>query len=133
MGALDTNVLVRWLVVDDAGQAEAVASMFDEYLRDRARLFVPVTVVLELEWVLRACYGFDKASVLAALDALLGVEEIEFQHESAVEVALWHYRPGGAPDFADCVHLALVSESARGPLLSFDRRTAKLDGVRRPS
>ncbi len=133
MAALDTNVLVRWLVVDDAGQAETVASMFDQYSRDRARLFVPVTVVLELEWVLRACYGFDKASVLAALDALLGVEEIEFQHESAVEVALWHYRPGGAPDFADCVHLALVSESARGPLLSFDRRTAKLDGVRRPS
>lgn len=133
MAALDTNVLVRWLVVDDVGQAESVAVLFEQYLREKARLFVPVTVVLELEWVLRACYGFDKESVLAALDALLGVEELEFQQESAVEVALWHYRPGGAPDFADCVHLALVGESGHGPLLSFDRKAAKLDGVHRLS
>lgn len=131
MPALDTNVLVRWLVQDDEQQTEQVAVLFQQTLRQSDRLFVPVTVALELEWVLRSRYRFAKDAVILALDSLLGAMELDFQHEPAVEWALWHYRRPGAPDFADCVHTALAEHTGHGPLLTLDRRAAKLDGARR--
>jgi len=129
MPALDTNILVRWLVADEAVQTAAVAAFLAD-ARQRGELFyVPLTVVLELEWVLRSRYGFEKPSVMAALDGLLSAQDLELQQESAVELALWHYRPAGAPDFADALHVALASQAQRGPLVTLDRRAARLDGA----
>ncbi len=62
MAALDTNVLVRFLVQDDAAQGEAAARLIRNGIRAGTPLFVPVTVRLELEWVLRSAFGFDKAA-----------------------------------------------------------------------
>ena len=129
MAALDTNVLVRWLTDDDAKQSVIVARLFELAIEKDERLFVPATVILETEWVLRSCYRFDKPLVIAALDALLGVIELEFQTESALEQALWLFKQAGAPDFADCLHVALVSQAGQGPLLTFDERAGKLDGA----
>ena len=129
MAALDTNVLVRWLTDDDAKQSDVVASLLESAAKNDARLFVPVTVILETEWVLRSRYRFDKPSVTAALDALLGVAELEFQTEPALEQALWLFKQTGSPDFADCLHVALVSQAGQGPLLTFDERASKLEGA----
>ena len=129
MAALDTNVLVRWLTDDDAKQSVIVARLFELAIEKEERLFVPATVILETEWVLRSRYRFDKPLVTAALDALLGVTELEFQTEPALEQALWLFKQAGAPDFADCLHVALVSQAGQGPLLTFDERAGKLDGA----
>lgn len=129
MAALDTNVLVRWLTGDDARQSTRVALLLEEKAKNDERLFVPVTVMLELEWVLRARYRFDKAAITSALDSLLSVTELAFQTEPALEQALWLYKQAGAPDFADCLHVALVSQSGQGPLLTFDERASKLEGA----
>jgi predicted nucleic acid-binding protein len=59
----------------------------------------------------------------------MGVAELEFQSEPALEQALWQFKQTGAPDFADCLHVALVSQAGQGPLLTFDERAGKLDGV----
>jgi len=129
MAALETNVLVRWLTDDDAGQSTRVASLLKDKANNGERLFIPVTVMLELEWVLRSRYRFDKAVITSALDALLSVTELEFQTEPALEQALWLFKQAGAPDFADCLHVALVSQSGQGPLLTFDERASKLVGA----
>lgn len=129
MAALDTNVLVRWLTDDDSKQSVIVARLFELAIEKDERLFVPATVILETEWVLRSRYRFDKPLVTAALDALLGVTELEFQTEPALEQALWLFKQAGAPDFADCLHVALVSQAGQGPLLTFDERAGKLDGA----
>jgi len=129
MAALETNVLVRWLTDDDAGQSTRVASLLKDKANNGERLFIPVTVMLELEWVLRSRYRFDKAAITSALDALLSVTELEFQTEPALEQALWLFKQAGAPDFADCLHVALVSQSGQGPLLTFDERASKLVGA----
>ena len=129
MAALETNVLVRWLTDDDAGQSTRVASLLKDKANNGERLFIPVTVMLELEWVLRSRYRFDKAAITSALDALLSVTELEFQTEPALEQALWLFKQAGAPDFADCLHVALVSKSGQGPLLTFDERASKLVGA----
>ncbi|MFT5934302.1 MAG: putative nucleic-acid-binding protein [Hydrogenophaga sp.] len=49
MAALDTNVLVRWLTNDDAQQSQAAERLLTQTSTSGERLFVPVTVVLELE------------------------------------------------------------------------------------
>jgi len=126
MAALDTNILVRWLTDDDAGQSTRVASLLKDKANNGERLFIPVTVMMELEWVLRSRYRFDKAAITSALDALLSVTELEFQTEPALEQAIWLFKQAGAPDFADCLHVALVSQSGQGPLLTFDERAELL-------
>lgn len=129
MAAVDTNVLVRWLVDDDATQCAIVDALLASTADKEERLFVTLTVVLETEWVLRSRYHFDKSAVTVALDALLGVEELEFQQESAVEQALWRFKQRATADFADCLHLALVADADRLPFMTFDERASRLGGA----
>lgn len=128
MPALDTNVLVRWLVQDDEAQAERVEALFRTSIANRRALFVPCTVILELEWVLRSRYGYPKAAVVRGLDSLLEAKDLEIQSEAAIERALYLYRQSSA-DFADCVHLGLSAATERLPLLTFDERASRLSGA----
>lgn len=129
MAALDTNILVRWLTNDDVAQSAIVERVLDDAIGNEDRLFVTVTVMLELEWVLRSKYRYDKPQVMAALNALLDVTELEFQTEPALEQALWLFKQTGSRDFADCLHIALVSQAGKGPLLTFDERASKVEGA----
>src|SRR5271165_3450212 len=56
MLAIDTNLVVRYLVGDDPGQAARARSLIDNN-----DVFVCTTVLLETEWVLRSVYGFSAA------------------------------------------------------------------------
>jgi predicted nucleic-acid-binding protein len=128
MPGLDTNVLVRWLVEDDDDQTARVQTLFESSRASQATLFVPSTVMLELEWVLRSRYRFDKAAVLQAVN-LLETQELEFQAEAALEGALHLYRQGGAAEFADCLHAGLCGAADRTPLLTFDEKASRLPDV----
>ena len=129
MAALDTNVLVRFLVQDDARQGAAATRLIRNGIKAGGALYIPVTVVLELEWVLRSSFTFDKASVLQTMFGLLGSFELAFESEGAVEAALGNYADGKA-DFADCLHAALAMMAQEQPLWTFDRAAAKIDGAR---
>jgi predicted nucleic-acid-binding protein len=125
MAGLDTNVLVRWTVGDDAKQRQLVRGLLERALAAAEPLFVPNTVLLELEWVIRSRYGYEKASVVALFTALLEAEELSFQDEEALEQALHLYRQG-ASDFADCLHAGHCASAEQLPMLTFDREAAKL-------
>lgn len=129
MAALDTNVLVRWLVNDDVQQAAIVSELLAASASRNERWFVAVTVLLELEWVLRSRYRFGKGAITAAFDAMLSVAELEFQHEAAVEQALWAFKRAPSSDFADCLHVALVVQTGKRPLMTFDKRASSLIGA----
>lgn len=129
MPSLDTNVLVRYLVQDDAAQLAAARTLIRRCVSEGLVLFVPVTVTLELEWVLRSRFGFGKAETIAALADLFSAAELTFQSENPLEVALHLYRTGSA-DFADCLHVALAAEALEAPLWTFDKAAAKLGGAR---
>ena len=129
MAALDTNVLVRFLVRDDTAQLATAKALISRYVSKGEALFVPVTVALELEWVLRSTFGFAKADVMQTLSQLLGTSEMRFESESALELALVHYGRSSA-DFSDCLHVALATLANEQPLWTFDRAAAKLEGAR---
>jgi predicted nucleic-acid-binding protein len=129
MPALDTNVLVRYVVRDDSGQFAAAGSLIGRCVAESQSLFVPVTVTLEHEWVLRASYGFAKEDVLQVLSSLFSAAELTFESERALEVALHLYREGSA-DFADCLHVALATEAGEQPLWTFDKAASRINGAR---
>ena len=128
MPALDTNVLVRYVVEDDAVQLAAAKRLVNRCVAAGVTLFIPVTVVLELEWVLRSNFGFAKDEVMLALSNLFSAAELTFESERALEVALQLFRESSV-DFADCVHIALCAQAGEQPLWTFDKGAAKLSGA----
>ena len=127
MAALDTNVLVRYLVSDDKKQFK-VAKEFIEGSASDGNLFVPISVVIELEWVLRSLYDLDKDSMLELFSRLLESSELKFQEEPSLEIALSLYSENNT-DFADCLHAASAFTYGYTPLMSFDRNASRLDEV----
>ena len=102
MRALDTNVLVRALVQDDPAQARrAQACLSDQ------PVYVPVTVILELEWVLRSRYGYAPRAIADALEKLAILENAIVGDQAAVMTAARKMRQGW--DFADALHHALAA------------------------
>jgi predicted nucleic-acid-binding protein len=128
MPALDTNVLVRYIVRDDSAQLAAARRLIETCVTKGQTLFVPVTVSLELEWVLRASFEYGKDEVIHVLASLFSAAELSFESERALEVALQLYREGSA-DFADCLHVALAAQAGEAPLSTFDKRAAKVKGA----
>jgi predicted nucleic-acid-binding protein len=120
---------VRLLVGDDRRQAAQAETLARESAETNEPLFVPLTVMLELEWVLRSRYRFSKDAVLSALVNLLETREIEFQDEASVERALFFYRSKRA-DFAECLHLGCAVTHGRLPFVTFDRQAAGLEGAK---
>jgi len=129
MAALDTNILVRFLVRDEAAQLAAARKLIRRCMSQGQTLFVPVTVSLELEWVLRSNFGFDKDAVVRTLSQLLSSAELSFESEGALEIALLRYQEGAA-DYSDCMHVALAAQAGEQPLWTFDKAAARLDGAR---
>jgi len=129
MAALDTNVLVRYLVRDDAAQLAAARRVIRSCIDTGEVLFVPVSVSLELEWVLRSGFGIGKDDVIRTLSQLLSSAELSFESEGALELALLLYRKGAA-DYSDCVHVALAAQAGEQPLWTFDKAASRVDGAR---
>lgn len=129
VGSVDTNVLVRHLVKDDERQSAIVAKVFEGICQRAECLLVPISVMLEFEWVLRSRYRFPKAEVIRAMSALLETWELVFESEWALEQALAHYEEGGA-DFAEYLHLALARKQQALPFLTFDVKASKASGAR---
>jgi predicted nucleic-acid-binding protein len=129
MAALDTNVLIRFLVQDDAAQLAAARKLIRKCLNEGEPLFVPVTVSLELEWVLRSNFKFEKQAVVQTLSDLLSSTDMSFESEGALEVALVQYSQTSA-EYSDCLHAALAAAANSGPLWTFDKAAAKVDGAR---
>ncbi len=129
MAALDTNVLIRYLVQDDDRQLALAKKLIKDVMRAGETLYVPVTVMLELEWVLRTSFSFPKELVTATLSNLLASAELSFESEAAVEIALALYKKSPS-DFSDCAHIALAHVAGESPLWTFDRAASKLDGAR---
>ncbi len=131
MTSLHTNVLVRYLVKDDARQ-HAVAVKVIESESHSADFFIPITVALELEWVLRSRYGVDKLGIIDTYTRLLETGGIQFQDESSIERALSLFSEYSA-DFADCLHIAISMSNDVTPFVTFDKKAAKIPHSTLPS
>jgi predicted nucleic-acid-binding protein len=114
--AVDTNLLVRALVRDDAAQSAAA-----EAVLANEPVFIPVTVMLELEWVLRSRYGFEPDKLSQAFTLLCALPNVTVGEAAAVRQAAARLAKGW--DFADALHHALSEGCV--DFLSFDDHLVK--------
>ena len=113
MRAVDTNILARFYLRDDAVQGRIAARVLAA-----GDVFIPKTVVLELEWVLQYVAEQSERKVIECLAHLIALPGITVEDRDEIEAALSHCRNG--IDFADALHLA--ASSACSELLTFDDR-----------
>jgi len=116
MLAVDTNVVLRYLVEDDDAQSARA-----RVIVEGDPVFVAPTVVLECEWVLRSLYGFQRIHVANALEAFCAVPNVTVGEAEAVSRALRLARRG--MDFADALHLASAAHCAA--FVTFDKRLVR--------
>jgi predicted nucleic-acid-binding protein len=127
MLGLDTNVLVRLLTGDDPAQSDRARRLIERRAAAGEPVFVSLLVLLEAAWVLRSRYGFDKAQVSRAIEALLESAEITIEDESVVEEAL-HRWENSVADFADCLIAACYSDRGCRATVTFDAKAVLLAG-----
>ena len=84
MKALDTNVLVRFLVRDDERQAETIYRVFKKAESDREVFFVPLLVVLETVWVLESVYKIPRQEILDSVNELILMPILKFETQPAI-------------------------------------------------
>jgi predicted nucleic-acid-binding protein len=116
MLAIDTNLIVRYLVGDDAIQAARARKLIDGNA-----VFVCTTVLLETEWVLRSAYDYSEAQRAKALGDFAGLPRVTLEDPDAVTKALGWMQKG--LDFADGLHLAKAEDC--DAFVTFDREFAK--------
>ncbi len=85
MNALDTNVLIRFLVGDDTIQAQKVYDLFKRAEAGKEQFWVPLMVVLEMIWVLESVYDIPRKEIIGALHELLSMPILKFESFSALK------------------------------------------------
>jgi len=100
MTGLDTNVLVRYLTLDDPDQSKTAATLIEEAVTKGGKLLVHPVVLCELVWVLETAYDYNRGEVAITLDRILRTAQFEIPDKDTVWKAWADYRSGKA-DFAD--------------------------------
>jgi predicted nucleic-acid-binding protein len=126
MKAVDTNVLVRFLVRDDELQAKQIYTIFKQAEADKEEFWVPLLVVLEMLWVLESAYEIPRQQILDSLNELLLMPILKFENQSAIQRFIFSAR--------ECkIELSnlLIAHSAKYSgctcVLTFDKRSSKFE------
>jgi len=125
MRAVDTNVVVRLIVRDDAHQTASA----ERFIRGGA--WLSVLGLAESIWVLDRVYKFEKKKLVAAIEMLLRERELFLEHSQAVEAALELFRAKPSLGFSDCLMLNLARQAGHLPLGTFDRNLGRVEGAQR--
>lgn len=119
MIAADTNIIIRLLTRDDEPQYKKAFTLFSSQV-----VFIPDTVIQEIEWVLRYAYEFSNEEICRALSGLFGLKNVRLSDPTRLAQAIgWHQQ---GLDFSDALHLAQCQECEQ--LFTFDKSFAARAG-----
>ena len=121
MIGIDTNVLVRHMVQDDAGQAALASELIENRCSVAAPGHVNLVVLCELVWVLSAAYGFSRAQIAGALRQILVTESLDIQEHTLAWCAVRDYAEGHC-DYADGIIARLNAAHGTATTFTFDRQ-----------
>jgi len=116
MIAIDTNIVIRYVVDDNPAQTSRSRQIIDEQ-----HVFVSVTVALEVEWVLRSIYRFNREEIIKTFLTFAGMPTVTIEDEDIVAEALDLFAQG--MDFADALHLLKAQHCEK--FVTFDRKFIK--------
>ncbi len=126
MKALDTNVLVRFLVRDEERQAKIIYRRFKQAESDKEVLFVPLLVVLETIWVLDSVYEISRQEILESINELLLMPILEFEAQPAIQ-SFVSSAEEPKMDLSDLLIAHSSKFSGCECVLTFDKRASKFE------
>jgi len=124
MTGIDTNILVRFLVNDDSVQSGQVYDFFQQAESARKTLFVPLTVMLELIWVLESVYEVSRNDILESIHELMLLSILKFEHHPALQRFL-RIAQENRLDLSDLLIACSAREQGCSHVLTFDKRAAQ--------
>ena len=124
MKALDTNVLVRFLVQDDKKQADVVQSLFYEAENNKQSFFITLLVVLELIWVLEAIYDVTREDILLSLNELLSMPVLSFEKQGVLRRFILSAHSTSF-DLSDLLIAHSANDESCETTYTFDKKAAK--------
>ncbi|MBT3374574.1 MAG: type II toxin-antitoxin system VapC family toxin [Lentisphaerae bacterium] len=125
MIALDTNVIIRFLVRDDEVQAQAVYARFRQAETARETLFIPLLVLLETIWVLGSAYRKTRSEILSSIEDMKRMPIFVFERDEVVQGLLLEGRRSRA-DLADILIACSAQNSGCEEGITFDKKASKL-------
>lgn len=127
MRGFDTNVLVRYLVKDDPGQAAIVDRLIAQAVAEEEPVYINAIVLCEVVWVLESGYSYSRGQIADALEKLLLTQQFEFAERDEVWAALRRFKQGRA-DFADFLIGGMSLSNGCHRTTTFDRGLRNEDG-----
>ena len=123
MRAIDTNVLVRLIVRDDAKQLRIAQDFIN------SGVWVSHVVLVETLWVLESVYEIERRGIAETVETVLDHPDLTIQDAVAVSAALATFRKRPKVDFSDCLILEIARKAGHQPLGTFDRNLARVEGA----
>ena len=124
MIALDTNVLLRYLVQDDPAQSQKATDVIEHRLTVEEPGFISLVSILEIVWVLRSLYKRSNAQIAGHIEMILAADTLQVQNEQEVYQAVIALR-NGSECFEDALIGALGGWWGCSATLTFDQNAAK--------
>ena len=125
MIAIDTNVLLRYLVGDDVAQTKAARALIEEQLSDEAPGFISLAVICELVWSLGYTYKQPRAEIAQLINAFTEVRQLQLEAPDVVRRAL----NASNTDIADAIIHEIGKANGCAKTVTVDRKFARLTGV----
>jgi predicted nucleic-acid-binding protein len=123
--AVDTNVLLRFSIGDNAEQGKVAKRFFEQLVESNETAFVASVTLAEFVWVLEKRYQVKSADMSRALTTLLNIPNLSFEHEAAIRHAI--STDGG--NFSDRLIHFVGAAAGCARTVTFDRKFARLSGV----
>jgi len=130
MYALDTNVIVRYIIQDNIEQARKAASVIEGLTADE-RAFISCIVLCEVFWVLRTTYKIPREECAKTLKRIISVASFDIEHMECCAKALKNYEKGQA-DFSDYLLQEIARHQGYDLVLTFDAKAQREPGFQQP-
>jgi predicted nucleic-acid-binding protein len=127
MIGLDTNVLLRFFLQDDAHQSSKAAALMSS-LSVTEPGFISIVTLAELIWVLGRSYRKPQDELVVFVRGLLDSQQLVVEHHEVVDQALCKFS-GSTADFADCLIDRLGSAAGCSRTMTFDLNASKSVGM----
>lgn len=124
MIALDTNVLLRYLVQDDSTQSPKATEIIERRLTRQEPGFVSLVCVLEIVWVLGSLYKLSRSEIADEIELLLAADTFQVQNEQEIYQGVIALR-NGTGTFEDALISGLGAWWGCSATLTFDQNAAK--------
>jgi len=124
MIAIDTNILIRFLVRDDTKQTDKVYKLFKNAEKQHEELYIPILVMLEVIWVLESVYEINRTDLLNALSKLILMPILCFENLSAIQSFILDAKDSSfdLPDLL-IAHSAKLKSCEK--VITFDKKASK--------